>query len=208
LSKDVAQEILKYLDFDNGYYVECGSNDGLFQNNSLALELNQGWTGMLIEASPQAYSQCLKNRDNTKNTFVYGAIVPDTYGKPTITGDFNGHPMGSIGGRRLNNAGNAVLEVPAYTLTQIFEKYNVSKIDFFALDIEGFELAALQGMDFDRWSPTYFLIEWNVGEDELFPFMESKGYENLGCLSNFNYEEDPGWLGQHNDFLFKLKDNK
>lgn len=206
MSKDVAIEILKYLDFDCGYYVECGANDGVFQNNSLALENNQGWTGMLIEASPQAYGQCLKNRDASKNTFVYGAVVSDTYKKETIVGDFNGHPMGSIGGRRLNNVMNSVLEVPAFTLTSVFEKYNVGKIDFFALDIEGFELDALHGLDFERWSPIYFLIEWNAGEDELFPFMASKGYENLGCLSDFNYEEDLGWPGNHNDFLFKLKD--
>lgn len=76
------------------------------------------------------------------------------------------------------------------------------------MDIEGFEISALYGMDFDRWQPTYFLIEWNVGEDELFPFMESKGYENLGNISQFNIADDPGYLGLHQDFLFKLKENK
>jgi hypothetical protein len=100
---------------------------------------------------------------------------------------------------------NSVLEVPAFTLTNVFEKYNVGKIDFFALDIEGFELDALHGLDFGRWSPTYFLIEWNAGEDELFPFMESKGYENLGNISDFNLIDDEFWPQNHQDFLFKLK---
>jgi hypothetical protein len=50
------------------------------------------------------------------------------------------------------------------------------------------------------------LIEWNVGEDELFPLMESNGYENLGNISNFNLIDDVNYDGQRQDYLFKLKD--
>ena len=56
------------------------------------------------------------------------------------------------------------------------------------MDIEGQELWVLKDLNFEKWAPTYALIEWNVGEDELFSFMESKGYENLGNISDFNSE--------------------
>jgi len=206
LSKDVAVEILKYLNFNDGVYFEVGANNGLFQNNTVALELNQNWSGILVEASPQAYNECLLNRDNNKNIIVFGALVADDYVGDTIKGDFNGHPMGSIGGRRLNNQANANIEVPTYTVTQILNYFEIEHIDFFALDVEGFELDVLRGIDFDTWSPTYFLIEWNAGEDDLFPFMESKGYENLGNISDFNLIDDPKWPGCHQDWLFKLKE--
>jgi len=206
MSKDVAVEILKYLNFNDGVYFEVGANNGLFQNNTVALELNQNWSGILVEASPQAYNECLLNRDNNKNIIVFGALVADDYAGDTIKGDFNGHPMGSIGGRRLNNQSNANIEVPTYTVTQILSYFEIEHIDFFALDVEGFEIDVLHGIDFETWSPTYFLIEWNAGEDDLFPFMESKGYENLGNISDFNYKDDVGWPGSHNDYLFKLKE--
>jgi hypothetical protein len=121
-------------------------------------------------------------------------------------GDFFGHPMNSIGGKRLNNVGNSVIEVPAYTMNEILEKYNVEKIDFLSLDVEGFEYWIIKDLNFEKWAPTYALIEWNVGEDELFPFMTSKGYENLGNISDFNLTDDPLWPQTHQDFLFKLKD--
>jgi len=206
MSKIVADEILKYLDFNDGKYFEVGSSNGLFQSNSLRLEQEQNWSGILVEASPQAYNECLLNRDNNKNIIVFGALVADDYVGDTIKGDFNGHPMGSIGGRRLNNQANANIEVPTYTVTQILNYFEIDHIDFFALDVEGFELDVLHGIDFETWSPTYFLIEWNAGEDELFPFMESKGYENLGNISDFNLVDDPQWPQNHQDFLFKLKE--
>ncbi len=206
MSKDVAVEILKYLDFDNGFFIEAGSNDGVFQSTTLTLEKERGWHGILIEPSPSAYNECLKNRSNDKNIIIHGALVSSEYKGDTVIGDFYGHPMNSIGGKRLNNFANANVEVPAYTITEILNQFNIEKIDFFSLDVEGQELFVLNGFDFERWKPTYFLIEWNAGEDELFPFMESKGYENLGNISQFNILDDVGYTGIHNDFLFKLKE--
>jgi hypothetical protein len=113
--------------------------------------------------------------------------------------------MGSIGGKRLHNEKNSVIEVPAYTLDFILQECRVNKIDLLALDIEGQEMSALAGLTFEKYAPKFALIEWNAGEDELFPFMESKKYENLGCISNFNPIDDIGYDGSHNDYLFKLK---
>jgi FkbM family methyltransferase len=206
LSKDIAIEVLKYLDFNDGVYFSAGAQDGLFQSNTVILERAKNWTGILVEPSPAAYSACLKNRSQEKNIIIHGALVSADYGKPSIMGDFFGHPMNSIGGKRLNNVGNSVIEVPAYTMNEILEKYNVEKIDFLSLDVEGFEYWIIKDLNFERWAPTYALIEWNVGEDELFPFMTSKGYENLGNISDFNLTDDPQWPGSHQDWLFKLKD--
>jgi FkbM family methyltransferase len=208
MSKDIAIEVLKYLDFNDGVYFSAGAQDGLFQSNTVILERAKNWTGILVEPSPAAYSACLKNRSQEKNIIIHGALVSADYGKPTIMGDFFGHPMHSIGGKRLNNAGNSVIEVPAYTMNEILEKYNVEKIDFLSLDTEGFEYWILKDLNFEKWAPKWAMIEWNIGEDELFPFMESKGYECIGNISQFTVEDDPGYQNLHQDFLFKLKDNK
>jgi len=207
MSKIVADEIFKYLDFNDGKYLEVGAADGLFQSNSLRLEKEKNWTGILIEASPQAYSQCLKNRDNAKNAIIYGALVSSDYPKNTIVGDFYGHPMNSVGGKRLNNQINSNIEVPAYTLIEVLTSLNIDKIDAMFIDAEGYEMEILRGLDFETWKPYFFLIEWNIGEDDLFPFMESKGYECVGNISDFNLIDDPLWPQNHQDFGFKLKEN-
>lgn len=205
MSKDIAVEILRYLDFNNGFFIEAGSNDGLFQSTTLTLEKEMGWHGILIEPSPNAYNECLKNRDNGKNIIIHGALVSDAYEGDTIKGDFYGHPMNSVGGKRLKQQQYANIEVPAYSITQILNYFNIGKVDFFSLDTEGYEMQILSGLDFETWSPTYFLIEWNEGEDELFPFMESKGYNCVENISDFNLIDDPFWPSSHQDWLFKLK---
>jgi len=203
MSKESSIEILHYLNFDNGIFLEAGCNDGVTQNNSYTLEKARHWRGTLIDASPNACHQCAQNRPN--NIVINAALVSPDYKELTIKGDFNGHLMGSIGGKRLHNENNADIEVRAVTLDYILEGCNVDRLDFLSIDLEGYELQALMGLNFEKYKPKYCLIEWNIGEDELFPFMESKGYENLGAISDFNEKDDPLWPKTHQDYFFKLK---
>jgi hypothetical protein len=55
--------------------------------------------------------------------------------------------------------------VPARTLTSILDEAGVRKIDFFSLDVEGFELSVLRGLDLDRYRPKYLLIEARYREE-------------------------------------------
>jgi hypothetical protein len=49
---------------ENGFFVECGAADGEFYSNTLELEVQHGWTGLLIEASPTLFQQLkIKNRN-------------------------------------------------------------------------------------------------------------------------------------------------
>jgi hypothetical protein len=43
----------------NGTFVEAGANDGVTESNTLALETEYGWTGLLAEPVPWLYNQLL-----------------------------------------------------------------------------------------------------------------------------------------------------
>ena len=43
----------------DGFFVECGAFDGETRSNTLNLERDLGWTGVLIEADPVNLMQCL-----------------------------------------------------------------------------------------------------------------------------------------------------
>lgn len=46
-----------------GFFVECGAFDGFYLSNTLHLEVNYNWTGLLIEASPPNYEKLIvRNR--------------------------------------------------------------------------------------------------------------------------------------------------
>jgi hypothetical protein len=51
------------------------------------------------------------------------------------------------------------LTVPARTLTAVLDQYHPPSIDFFSLDVEGFELEVLKGLDFKKYSPKWLLVE-------------------------------------------------
>ncbi len=86
------------------------------------------------------------------------------------------------------------IKVPARTLTSILDEANIPKIDFFSLDVEGFELNALQGLDFDKYRPEFMLVE---------------------CLDEQSFHEIQSYIANYYDlferasqvdYLFKIKD--
>ena len=47
---DIDKKIIeKYLNYENGFYLEIGGNDGITQSNTANLELFRNWSGMLVE---------------------------------------------------------------------------------------------------------------------------------------------------------------
>lgn len=82
------------------------------------------------------------------------------------------------------------IKVPTITLTSILYEFpNLSKIDFLSLDVEGYELNVLKGLDLDKYMPTYILVEANFF-DEVHNYLESR-YKIVDQFSP-------------HDFLYKL----
>ena len=51
------------------------------------------------------------------------------------------------------------LRVPTTTLSAIIDQAGVSHIDFMSIDVEGAELALLEGLDFKRHTPSWAVVE-------------------------------------------------
>ena len=193
----------KFKNIKNGTYVEAGAFDGVFQSNTYRLEKERDWTGVLIEPSMNRFNQCVKNRSKS-NVFVNAAIVSSEYDKNKIFGDFNGEPVSSVGAMRCSKYRNSLNEVNAVTAQSIFDKHDIRSIDLFSLDVEGYELEALKGIDFDKMSIENFLIEIrNKDKNDIISFLTSKGYGIPINFSDFNTQTHPNWSGDHNDYLFE-----
>lgn len=54
---DLDSKLEKYLNFQNGFFIEVGGNDGYKQSNTYYLEKFLGWRGILVEA----ILACIKN---------------------------------------------------------------------------------------------------------------------------------------------------
>ena len=184
----------------NGVFVELGGYDGLFQSNTAFLEFERDWTGVLIEPSPEEFTRCKQNRPKSQ-CFQY-ACVDSSYPNQTVEGDFYGSPMASVDSTRLAN--RQKISVPAKTLSEIISMANITQpIDFLSLDVEGYELNVLKGLDFTIHRPNVLLIEiYTHSFDAIQTFLIEKGYKFITNLTNYNPIDNPHWDGTHNDYLF------
>ena len=147
--------LFKHIKKTNGIFLEAGAFDGAFQSYTYSLEQNYGWTGVLIEPSVNAFNICKQNRPNS--ICVNIALVDDPL-ITSIVGDFDGSPMSSINGLRLNR--ESQIEVAATTLTKIFDEYFSSKtVDLMSIDVENYELEVLKGLNFTKYQTQFILLE-------------------------------------------------
>lgn len=191
--------LTEIMNFKNGTFIEVGAYDGIWSSNTKLLEECYGWTGILIEPSENIFKTLCKNRPQAKCfQCALGSFDEDnTY----AYGDFKDSPMSSFTDRGKKPKNTKVF---IRSLQSILDECNISHINFFSLDTEGYELNILKGIDFQRTTFDYMLIEIYTDQyDNIVSFLKEKGYELVCCLSNYNKTSNPGWDGTHNDYLFK-----
>jgi FkbM family methyltransferase len=163
----------KYLDFDGGFFIEAGANDGVAQSNTYYFERFRGWTGVLVEPIPELAKRCAANRRNSVT--VNAALVgPEHVARSNTIDMIHCNLMSLVKGalgseerdREHIQAGEQVqgirsfdITVRSSTLDAILAELNPRRIDLFSLDVEGYELEVLKGFDLARYRPEYLLIE-------------------------------------------------
>jgi FkbM family methyltransferase len=182
----------------DGFFVEVGCIDGRRFSNTLYFE-NRGWKGLCVEAHADYIPLLRKNRPGS--TIVHAAVGD----RDAVDTEFFANSRGSLStldrtkekefaaGYGEFFTGFQVQKVPMLTLTSIFRNNGVQDIDILSLDIEGYEVEALKGLDLRVYRPKVFVIE-SEGlehrkeiEDILFPH----GYYFIASLEqNLFYSVD------------------
>lgn len=195
-------KLASYLNRQNGFFIEAGANDGISQSNTLYFEKYMKWKGLLIEPIPDLAEKCRVNRPNciVENC----ALVPFDFKNDSIEMQYANlmslvkgamkteeEEMSHIekGCRVQNNISTYSVRVPAKTLSSILTQHRIKKIDLLSLDVEGFELSVLRGIDFDIHRPTWLLIEARYRE-EIDEFVKPL-YKPIANLS-------------HHDILYRI----
>ena len=181
------KKLLKYVNFKNGFYVECGANDGINQSNSWYYERNMNWKGILIEPNKKKFQELKRNR-SSRNIFVNAALVSKKFKlsnkKIYLTND-------NLESKVTNVYNPSCEKVYADTLGNILKRYSIKKINFFSLDVEGYEQEVLKGLDLKNIIIDYILIETSY-------------YKKISLmLKKYNYIFKEKFSSH--DYLFKKK---
>ena len=193
------EKLVRYLNKKDGVFFEAGANDGIFQSYTCRLEKELNWTGVLVEPSLVAFNACKTNRP--RSTVLNCALTDADV--ETITGDFDGNPMSSIAGTRLNRS--AAVTVKATSLTKIFaEHFQGVTVDLMSIDVENYELNVLRSLDYARFRPRFILVEiYTASFYDVVNLMLANNFLLVSNITNFNKTDNPHWDGTHNDFLFR-----
>lgn len=192
---DLDKKLKKYLNYERGFFVELGANDGVKQSNTFYFEKNLNWNGILIEPIKIKYLKCLKFR-SSKNYFYNNACVGFNFKNKQIKMIYS-DLMSSIEDKNIINRVNSkkhALEGAKYllknekveefwvntkTLDDIFHEVDAPKlIDFLSLDVEGSELEVLNGIDFTVYNFKFILVE-SRDDDEIIKYLNNKNYSFL-----------------------------
>jgi len=199
---ELDRQIEPYLDFDGGFFVELGANDGLFQSNSWYYESQRGWRGVLVEPAPNLFLDCRRNRSPSTHV-ACAACVSFDYAQEFVRIVYSNAMSVSMGvesdlpdplahaelGRQFLREGETVFTFGALArpLNSILQDASAPQlIDFLSLDVEGSEIEVLKGLDHSVYRFCYMLIECRDIE-RLERYLAPLGYELIRRFNEHDY---------------------
>jgi hypothetical protein len=68
------EKLESYINYDGGFFVEIGANDGVTQSNTLYFEQFRQWSGILVEPTHLNYFKCRANRAKYTKVFCAARV--------------------------------------------------------------------------------------------------------------------------------------
>jgi hypothetical protein len=156
----------------NGIFVEFGACDGLELTNTLILEKEFGWNGILIEPCKFWHNDLFNNRkckidtrviwEKSGETLLFNEVKEIA----TLSNIDSISPNDFAKGFR-DDKDNKKYNVVSITLLDLLKEYNVSKtIDYMSIDTEGSEYEIIKNFDFNSYDIKIISIEHNETENK------------------------------------------
>lgn len=167
---------------NNGFFIDIGAYDGRTFSNTYLLESEYNWQGICVEANKDVFNKLKENRD----CIVVNALIYNYNGKLEFTKNLEQDFMSGIEEDYLlsnrNKFKEEKIQYDCIDINRLFELYNVDKIDYLSIDVEGSEFKILKKLDFDKYEINVISFEINSAYFELIDLLKSKDYKYLASF--------------------------
>lgn len=165
-----------------GFFVEFGATDGVAGSNTLLLEREFAWGGILAEPNPIWHAELARNRTARidhrcvfKKTGERVRFAATKYPALATIAEYT-----ASDGHANARAEHDILQIETVSLNDLLHMHDAPRaIDYVSIDTEGSELSILEAFDFGRWDVKLFSVEHNMTEQEqaIDRLMLRHGYE-------------------------------
>ena len=211
-NQDRSLENCIFKGFKNGFFMDVGAHDGVDLNNTLYFEVNNNWSGINIEPIPNVYRRLITNRPKSINI---NCAIDEKCGKESfflnhgytemlsgLKKDFDIRHLNRINGENIQyQSFTEEILVNTQTITNICKEYNINRINYLSIDVEGGEMSVLKSIDYDNIFIDVIGFENNYNDISYIPinYLKSKGYILLP-----NHIADIFMIHQNSEFVKNL----
>jgi len=177
--------VLSQLSFKrNGFFVEFGANDGLRSSNTLLLERDLGWQGILAEPAKTCHAALHRNRPGCS---IDTACVWSHTGHTVEFFECDDSVVSTVDQFRNTQQDPRQLKGHTYpvdtiSLVDLLDKHSApSVIDYLSMDTEGTEFEILSAFDWSQYQFQVITVEHNRTpmREQLFNLLSSQGYHRM-----------------------------
>lgn len=167
---------------EGGVAIEAGAFDGVTESSTYFFNRYRNWTTYNIEPLPNVFETLEKNRPDPRSINLNLALSSENttqtirnYRNPTLGYDWGNASLSHTPDHKrqleaLSNNTFVEHTVQCITYRQLIERYRITHVDLFVLDVEGHESEVLQGMVGEPVLPDVFVIEHGHSPVNLSPY--------------------------------------
>ena len=159
----------------NGFFIEIGVGNGVDFSNSLLLEKNYNWRGILCEPDIRNF----QNIEKFRNSVLVKSMISEKCSSKNVfflNNDPYSSSLSRIDGTEKKIYTNSVC------LNHLFKKYNLLEVDYISIDTEGNEYEILKNFNFQRYKVNIFTVEHNFNlkkRKKIRNLLKKNGYKNI-----------------------------